>query len=179
MSSDGLGRSATPPGKSACAAATTLRDSRSNLISPHGPQTCDRCAARWLRPPDVRCIGKHLIRCLEQDVYVLGLEHEIRIKPFHHVIKARDGRAAFVARLDPDREGTAAPRRHLPQRAARSFRRLGLLPRASAGVISRLSLVDSRLGWISVTPRRHASARREAFAALAAPHSEPGLIRSG
>ena len=44
-------------------------------------------------------LGKHLIRCLDQDVYVLGLEHEIRIKPFHHVIKARDGRAAFVARL--------------------------------------------------------------------------------
>jgi hypothetical protein len=36
-------------------------------------------------------------------VRVLGLEHEVRIELFHDVIKARDGRAAFVARLDPDR----------------------------------------------------------------------------
>jgi hypothetical protein len=32
-----------------------------------------------------------------------GLEHEIWIELFHDVIKACDGRAVFVARLDPDR----------------------------------------------------------------------------
>jgi hypothetical protein len=36
-------------------------------------------------------------------VRVLGLEHEILIELFHDVIKARDGCAAFVARLGPDR----------------------------------------------------------------------------
>ena len=50
-----------------------------------------------------RVFGKHLIRGLDQDVCVLGHEHEIWIELLHDVIKARDGRAAFVARLDPDR----------------------------------------------------------------------------
>jgi hypothetical protein len=50
-----------------------------------------------------RVFGKHLIRGLDQDVRVLGLEREIWIELFHDVINARDGRAAFVARLDPDR----------------------------------------------------------------------------
>jgi hypothetical protein len=50
-----------------------------------------------------RVCGKHLIRGPDQDVRVLGLEHEISIELFHDVIKARDGCAAFVARLDPDR----------------------------------------------------------------------------
>jgi hypothetical protein len=40
--------------------------------------------------------GKHLIRCLDQDVRVLRLEHEVRIELFHDVLKARDGRAGFV-----------------------------------------------------------------------------------
>jgi hypothetical protein len=35
------------------------------------------------------------------------------------------------------------------------------------------------LGWILVAPHRHASPWREAFAALAPPQSDPGLIRSG
>jgi hypothetical protein len=50
-----------------------------------------------------RVFGKHLIRGPDQDMRVLGLEHEVRIELFHDAIKARDGRVAFVARLDPDR----------------------------------------------------------------------------
>jgi hypothetical protein len=88
-----------------------------------------------------RLFGKHLIRGLDQDVRVLGLEHDIWIELFHDVIKARDGRGAFIARLDPDpSEGMAASRRHLPQREGRPFSRLGLL----RSLQQRLSLVDSR-----------------------------------
>jgi hypothetical protein len=50
-----------------------------------------------------RVFGKHLIRGPDQEVRFLGLEHEILIELFHDVIKTRDGCAAFVARLDPDR----------------------------------------------------------------------------
>jgi hypothetical protein len=50
-----------------------------------------------------RVFGKHLIRGPDQDVRVLGLEHEILIELSDDVIKADDGCAAFVTRLDPDR----------------------------------------------------------------------------
>jgi hypothetical protein len=43
-----------------------------------------------------RVFGKHLIRGPDQDVRVLGLEHEILIELFHDVIKARDGCAALL-----------------------------------------------------------------------------------
>ena len=42
-----------------------------------------------------RVFGKHLIRGLDQDVRVLGLEHEIWIELFHDVIKPAMAARAF------------------------------------------------------------------------------------
>jgi hypothetical protein len=67
--------------------------------------------------------GKHLIRGPDQDVRVLGLEHEILIELFHDVIKARDGCAAFVARLDPDRASHCLMRRRTPYAEMMAFSR--------------------------------------------------------
>ena len=126
-----------------------------------------------------RVFGKHLIRGPDQDVRVLGLEHEIRIELFHDVIRARDGRAAFVARPDPDR----VKERQLLDAIFREERSDLFAVWDCSETSSKsdfASFTGSRpLGWISVAPHRHASAWRVAFAALAAPQSDPGLIRSG
>jgi hypothetical protein len=47
------------------------------------------------------------------------MKYEISIELFHDLIKASDGRAAFVARLDPDRVKMESLRRRKPPPAGR------------------------------------------------------------
>jgi hypothetical protein len=92
--------------------------------------------------------AKRLIRGPDQDVRVLGPEHEILIELFHDVIKARDGCAASVARLDPDRVKERQLQYAIFRQEWATFSLSGITARPPARVISPLSISfgNARIG---------------------------------